>query len=355
MTDPDDPATTLLIEHLSQWTPGPLPLVVGDIGGRIADALSATRACSPAVWVRNAGGATAATAWPPAGPHSSALIRLPKGRSAEAFALGATASVLAPGAPIILFGMNAEGIRSAAGRLRAVAGEIGTLAVGYHARLWTGRRLADLEVPPDLSGWCSHVDLTIAGERRNWASYPGLFAADRIDEGTALLVGSLPRLKADAKVLDYGCGSGLVAAHVAALQPDVRLDLLDQDAVALVAAAQNVPGTRLILGDSLRSAGDVRYDLIVSNPPIHQGVAEDRSVLDRLIGEAPRHLAEGGSLQLVVQRRVAVAEALEAAFGNCTPLAATGQFSVFRATRTIGGGIDPETDRHRPRGKGTKI
>lgn len=349
MTDPDDPATTLLIEHLSQWTPGPRPLVVGDIDGRVADALSAIAGCSPAVWVRNAGGATAAAAWPSAGPHSSALIRLPKGRSAEAFALGAAATVLAPGAPIVLFGMNAEGIRSAAGRLGTVAEDIGTLAVGYHARLLAGRRLADLEVPGDLSGWCTYVDLVVAGERRRWASYPGLFAADRIDAGTALLVSKLPGLSAGAKVLDYGCGTGLVAAHMAAAHPGVRLDLLDQDAVALVAAAQNVPGTGLILGDSLRSAGDVRYELIVSNPPIHQGVAEDRAVLDRLIREAPRHLVEGGSLQLVVQRRVAVAAALEKAFGNCTPVAATGQFSVYSATRTIRGRIDPEPSPHRPR------
>lgn len=334
MTDPDDPAITLLLEHPAQCTPGPRPLVVGDISGQVADALAAIPGCSASEWVRIAGGKAVATAWPPAGPYSSALVRLPKGRSAEAFALGAAATTLPPGAPIVLFGMNTEGIRSAAHRLGAVAEGIETLAVGHHARLVGGSRLTHVEGPSDLAGWCTHHDLIIDGAQRRWASYPGLFAADRIDEGTALLVSTLPRLATEARVLDYGCGSGLVGAHVAALQPNAQLDLLDQDAVALVAAAQNVPGAARILGTSLQAAGSGRYDLIVSNPPIHQGVAQDRSVLDRLIKEAPRYLVDGGSLQLVVQRRIAVADALKMAFGNCTPLAATGQFSVFRATKS---------------------
>lgn len=334
MADLDDPATALLLDHQSNLTLGPSPLIVGENKGEMASALAAIDGCSPAVWARYAGSTTPAAPWPPAGPHSSALIRLPKGRASLAFALGAAAAVLPAGAQMILIGMNAEGIRSAAGRLAAVAEGVETLAVGHHARLLVGRRLPHLDVPHDLAGWRTHTDLPIAGNLCHWASYPGLFASNRIDDGTALLVGELPPLAVQARVLDYGCGTGLIAAHIAAARPDARLDLLDEDTLALAAAGDNVPGARLILGTRIEAVGDTRYDLIVSNPPIHQGVAEDRRVLDRLIAEAPRHLVSGGILQLVVQRRVAIAEALDRAFGKSAQIAATGQFSVFRAIKS---------------------
>ena len=79
---------------------------------------------------------------------------------------------------------------------------------------------------------------------RPWATYPGVFAAKRIDEGTALLIGVLPPLRADARVLDYGCGSGVIGASAAARAPAIALDLLDNDSVALEAARENVPGAR---------------------------------------------------------------------------------------------------------------
>lgn len=333
MLEPNDPATALLLEHLPQLELGRLPLIAGDRSGQLASALKALDGISPTIWNRYDGGDAPATPWPPLGPFPGALIRLPKGRAALAFLLGAAATVVATGAPMILVGMNAEGIRSATGRFEIVADGIETIAVGHHARLLRGHRLAQLDVPQELAGWRTQTVLPIAGHSRVWTSYPGVFAGDRIDDGTALLLAALPTQSDHARVLDYGCGTGVIAAHIAAASPAARVELLDEDTLALAAAGENVPGARLILGSRLAAVGEARYDLIVSNPPIHQGVAEDRRVLDRLIAEAPRYLASGGMLQLVVQRRIAVGEALDKAFGKSVQVATSGQFSVFRATK----------------------
>ena len=50
--------------------------------------------------------------------------------------------------------------------------------------------------------------------------------------------------------------------------------------------------------------GDQRYDLIVSNPPYHEGKGETERVLEELASGAPAHLTEGGMLLLVTQRRL---------------------------------------------------
>ena len=46
------------------------------------------------------------------------------------------------------------------------------------------------------------------------------------------------------------------------------------------------------------------YAAILSNPPLHKGIAEDHALLEQLIADAPAHLAPGGCLQIVVQRRI---------------------------------------------------
>ena len=177
-------------------------------------------------------------------------------------------------------------------------------------------------------------------------SYPGTFAAGRLDEGTALLLSAMPPLPAGARVLDYGCGSGGIAAGVLALQPTLTVDALDNDAVALEAARENVPTARLILGIRIADAGRTDYDAILSNPPLHEGIAEDHAMLDRLVADAPSHLLPGGLLQIVVQRRVPLERRLAKHFASARIVAQTGRYRVWRAR------LDPLGLTPRLRGKG---
>jgi 16S rRNA (guanine1207-N2)-methyltransferase len=327
-----DGAVALVLDHLASIEPGERPLIVGNGDGAIAAALSGGSGCRPSSWLRWAGGAVPATTWPPQGPHTCALVRLPKGKAARAFCIEASASVVAAGAPVVLFGMNEEGIRSASRALAIVCDGVQTAAVGHHARLLAGRRRCNLDVAPTLDGWRVVRSLPIGGVERSWVTYPGLFADGRIDEGTALLIANLPQIPVSARVLDYGCGTGIVAAHVQVAGARCSLDLLDADALALKAAAENVPEGHVVLGTSLADV-EGSYDLIISNPPTHQGVIEDRQVLERLIAQALSRLKAGGILQIVVQTRMAVIEALQRAFSDVERVAANARFTVYRARR----------------------
>jgi 16S rRNA (guanine1207-N2)-methyltransferase len=311
-----------------------------DLGGRIllagqSDALAQAigeRGLEVTPWNRRLRGQAGAAPWPPAGPFDAALLRLPRAKAEQEMAAHACLSVLDSGGRLVVQGGNDEGIRSFADVLAALCGDVTTLATRGHGRVLAAGRPDDLRrVSGSLAAWRRMAPLDIAGLTRDWVTYPGMFAAERVDEGTALLIGALPALSTAARVLDYGCGSGVIGAAVAARHPAVALDLLDNDAVALEAARENLPEARVILADALGHVGAVRYDAILSNPPLHSGAREDHTLLQQLIADAPRHLKPAGVLQIVVQRRVPLDRLLAKRFAEVTLAAENGRYRVWRA------------------------
>jgi len=280
-------------------------------------------------WDRRLNGASAQP-WPPPGPFDLAILRLAKAKDEQEMALHAVLSVLAPAARVLLYGGNDEGIRSAAPLLESLCGAVDTVASRGHGRVLAARRPADaMALRGELTHWRRQSRVSIAGALRDWVSYPGLFAAGRIDEGTQLLLASLPELPAGARVADFGCGSGMIAAQLAR-RPDLRLDLIDNDSVALLAAKENVPAGQPILASSLKAAQG-RWHAILSNPPLHAGTAESHVALHALIAEAPQHLARQGTLQIVLQRRLAVEALLGAHLNEVRILADNGRYRVWSA------------------------
>lgn len=337
-----DPAVDVLIGCIDALAIGTSPLIVGEPSGRIARAVAALppdpasraqvdRQPKPATWLRRAGGPVPARPWPAPGPFTAALIRLPKSKDELTFLLDAAASVLADSGPLFVFGANDEGIRSAAPVLAGYADNIETLTARSHCRVIAGlRRPAIAGLIGSLEGWRQSRDIDIGRGARPWISYPGLFARGRLDDGTRLLIEHLPPLSAGARVLDYACGTGVIAAAVLERHPDASVAALDVDTLALEATRANAPAARAMSGSSISDTGDAIYDAILSNPPIHDGVGEDHGVLDALIRTAPQHLAPRGVFQIVVQSRVRLEKPLAMAFGAIEIVARDGRFCIWR-------------------------
>lgn len=323
-------ATTLMIEALVDFPAVKRPLIVEEPSGRLADAIRRSGGTSD-IWLRHSapGSPTPAQPWPPSGAFDAAVIRLPKAKDALDLALHAAAAQLPAGAPIAVFGGNAEGIRSVERRLSAVADNSGTCRTGRHARVVVGTRKSMIAgLKSELRDWRALSTLVIAGRARPWVTYPGVFAKGGVDAGTALLIEHVMAIPGEARVLDFAAGSGVIAAAISAAIPTARLDVIEADAIALAAARENIPEARAVVGHALAAAGDAQYDVIVSNPPIHDGIVESHTVLKALIADAPRYLRPAGRLVLVVQSRVPVMPALTAAFPKAGILVDTGRFTV---------------------------
>lgn len=147
-----------------------------------------------------------------------------------------------------------------------------------------------------------HVAADLLGRRFRFHTAPGLFCADRVDEGTQLLLDNLPGA-APTRVLDLGCGYGALGLPVAARYPDAQCLLVDRDTLAVEASARNGQAhglqnveARPSLG--YRDVGDALFDWILCNVPARIGTPALRHFLQ----EGSRRLSPKGELRVVVIR-----------------------------------------------------
>ena len=232
-----------------------------------------------------------------------------------------------------MYGAKDEGIGSARARVARTFPTGSTLAVGGHCRIWSfGREGGEPNPRARLSDWISTFDPGLPGLSSEWVSYPGVFAHGEVDAGTRLLAESLLAAPPVERVLDFGCGSGVLGGLELAGGAS-HVDLLDVDTVALAAAGQNVPAAHALLHDGLPAAVDPPYDRIVTNPAIHAGKAETRSIVERLVLDAPQVLTRKGSLWMVIQKRFKPGSLLAESFRDVQLRAETPVFGVWEARR----------------------
>lgn len=332
----DADAAAALLDALPELPTGGPVLVVGDTDGEVEDAIQ-LRGHTISHWRRMAQGTREARAWPVVEePCVAATLRLPKGKEALALALSGIAASLAPGAPLYVYGANDEGIKPVRKRLSPLFLEAETVDTRRHCRVIRGLRAEPL--PASHGATLAHherVERIQAGDTTvDYIVYPGVFAKGQLDEGSALLLDTLPALPEGAHVVDYASGAGILALVLSKRHPDASFQLLDADAVAVAAAKRNMPGALCLCGDSWsRLPAYRRYDRIVSNPPIHTGKGRDYSALTRLVEGAPARLLPGGTLWLVVQRQVPLKPMLEESFDDVSIAAESTRFRVWRCGR----------------------
>lgn len=164
---------------------------------------------------------------------------------------------------------------------------------------------------------------------------PGVFSHDGLDAGSALLLSVLKEHPEwlHGQVLDMGCGAGILAAKAQSLSPDIHLTLSDVNAAALTSseatlAANNIKG-RVVASDMFSDV-DQQFDVIITNPPFHEGRQVELTMTQRLIKGAKSHLKPGGTMLLVANGFLPYPDLLDATFGHHEVVAQTNQFKVYR-------------------------
>ena len=307
-------------------------LVVDDGAGEVVAALQGR--CTLTTWRRFASVGQTATPFPGPGAHALATLRLPRSREALELALHLIGARLAEGAPVLVYGHNDEGIKGAARRIEEIFGSVEVVDTRKHCRVLLARRPATPPAPfrGQLSDWRRVEPFALEDGPIDMVVYPGIFAHGGLDEGTAMLLAALPDPPAGAHVLDFGCGSGIIGAALLRRVPDLRVQCLDFDQVAVQAARENVPTGLHRCGASWSALPAYsRYDRIVSNPPIHLGRGSDYGVLKRLVEGAGIRLLDCGELWIVVQLQVPVQKVLQNEYAELSCEAESTRFRVWRA------------------------
>lgn len=169
-------------------------------------------------------------------------------------------------------------------------------------------------------------------KRFEFLTASGVFSKERVDLGTRLLIENMVLPKKGC-VLDIGCGYGAVGIATAVFNPDLHVAMVDVNMRAIRLARQNVElnhtwNIEVKHGRLYEPFGDALFDCVVSNPPISAGM----KTVEAIIREAPTHLAEKGTLQMVVKSKIGgkrLRSVFEEAFGNVHVLARGSGYRVL--------------------------
>jgi 16S rRNA (guanine1207-N2)-methyltransferase len=264
------------------------------------------------------------------------VLVLPREKERLRMLLHWGAAVLGPAGSLWVAGENRAGARSAGRQLEAYFGQVEKVDSARHCTLYRARSplpAKAFELPSYYSEWsCNAGPL-----RLRLSALPGVFARGRIDPGTALLLGTLPEPGAIRSVLDFGCGCGILGIALRCLIPGASAVLLDGSALAVASAHRSLGLNGLeaaVLASDGFSEVTGRFDLIVSNPPFHEGHRTRPDMSTHLLAPVRNFLNPGGQLMLVTNRHLPYRRWLDETFGGHEVLATDSRFQVLRAVQS---------------------
>jgi len=187
----------------------------------------------------------------------------------------------------------------------------------------------ELESQPALN-WLSMAQ-SFNHEQQAYLTLPGVFSHGKLDLGTRVLLEHLPA-PAHGKVLDLGCGSGVIGLSLKQKQTALELTLADVDAFALRSSELNAMRmgleAKVLASDGLQQV-EGRFDYIISNPPFHQGKDTDYRFAEQLFKQAKQHLVRDGQLWIVANRHLAYEEWAQSHFAQVEILAQQQGFKII--------------------------
>jgi 16S rRNA G1207 methylase RsmC len=144
----------------------------------------------------------------------------------------------------------------------------------------------------------------MAGREYRLRSASGVFSADRLDPGTAVLLrkAELPGPDTTGCLLDLGCGYGAIACVLATMAPRATVYAVDVNTRAIELTRSNAMalGLTIVASEPDAVPSELVFGQIWSNPPIRVGKQELHALLGRWL---PR-LAPDGTAWLVVARHL---------------------------------------------------
>jgi 16S rRNA G1207 methylase RsmC len=142
------------------------------------------------------------------------------------------------------------------------------------------------------------------GHELDLVSSAGVFSRGRVDKGTAVLVAEVEPAPGVRRVLDLGCGWGLLSTALAVHRPASEVWAVDVNERARTLAAENARRSGVRDRVHVTAPGDVAPDLLVdeiwSNPPIRIGKPAVHELLLRWLPV----LRPGGRALLVIGKNL---------------------------------------------------
>ncbi|MEX2237608.1 MAG: methyltransferase [Dehalococcoidia bacterium] len=178
---------------------------------------------------------------------------------------------------------------------------------------------------------------TVAGREIILEADPFVFAGGDVDPATAMLIDAI-ELRGDERLLDLGCGAGIVGLALSAhLSRGIAL-MTDSNACAVALSRRNqlrngTPNAAVCLAVGSAGASPGAFDVVAINPPFHSSREHDRNLGAGLIESGFAACRPGGALYVVANRFLRY-ERLMSSFGETSEIAGDTRFKVLRTVRS---------------------
>lgn len=130
----------------------------------------------------------------------------------------------------------------------------------------------------------------------------GVFSNDRVDFGTNVLLNALEFPNENFKLLDLGCGYGIIGIAVAKAFPNAQILMSDVNDRAIELTNSNIVKNNVKASSKISYLFDniaEMFDMIVTNPPIRAG----KAVVHGMIEQGYSHLNPNGEFWAVIQKK----------------------------------------------------
>lgn len=235
---------------------------------------------------------------------------------------------LAENGELFIAGKKTSGMNRYEDFLKDMNGEIRKVLQDGPTRLYrfSGEK-GDVEVPDTETGFSAEVE----GSEIEFSARKGLFSSHGLDEASRLLIENTDVSKKD-EVLDLACGYGAIGIFLKELH-DSDVSFTDDSATATYYTEKNLEKNdmegEIDNKDCLDAYGSEEFDVIVSNPPSHQG----ESVTQEMFSESSKVLRPEGTLYIVYNSNMKFEKDLERYFNKVEKVVEEDGFTVTRAVR----------------------
>ena len=267
--------------------------------------------------------------------HDLVVINFPKSKDELAFTLAMIAPYLLADAKVILVGEKKGGVQSAPKLTQHFLSSCQKIDAARHCLLFGGIYETKESETFIIQNWYKNYQVNISGITLTIASLPGVFSQKKLDVGTALLLDNLPE-DMQGKVLDFGCGAGVISCFIGKKFINTDLSLLDVSALAIASAKRTLSLNGLtgnvFASDSLSSVSE-SYQHIVSNPPFHQGTQTNYQATEDFLRGINKHLTatkkQNSDITIVANSFLQYLPIMQQSIGKTETIARKQGFSIY--------------------------
>ncbi len=260
------------------------------------------------------------------------LLYWPKAKAEAEYLLAMLMAKLGEDTEIVVVGENRSGVKSIEKMFKPY-GPITKFDSARRCSFYWGKCLNQPQ-PFDMQQWFKSYQVNYHNHQLTIKSLPGVFSHGQFDIGSQLLLDTLPALS--GKVLDFGCGAGVIGSVMAILNPSIELEMCDISALAVESSKETLAANGLkgnVFASDVYSDTSNDYKFIISNPPFHAGLDTSYSATETLLAQAPNYQNAHGELLIVANSFLKYQPIIEKAFGNCETLNKTNKFAIYHAQK----------------------